>query len=150
MILHSLHSLLICMKRPSESPPWIDETIKAFGKAKQTLADITLHVHSVANRSTGVMTDVSDVAVDTVLQQYVNEQWCPLSAYMRLVSVTSLYVWPNINHDIREWARSCLQSQRSKVHHHIANPLGTFATPDAGFLRVHIDLVRPLPPSFTS
>ena len=61
--------------------------------------------------------------------------------------MTNQYEWPSINRDVREWARSCLQCQRSKVHHHIATPLGTFATPDARFLHVHIDLVGPLPPS---
>ena len=61
--------------------------------------------------------------------------------------VTSRYVWPNINSDVWNWARSCLQCQRAKVHHHIATPLGTFTTPDARFHHVHIDLVGPLPPS---
>ncbi len=33
------------------------------------------------------------------------------------------------------------------MHRHIATPLGTFATPDARFEHIHIDLVGPLPPS---
>ena len=61
--------------------------------------------------------------------------------------VTSRYVWPGINTDVRRWARSCLQCQRAKVHRHVATPLATFATPDARFDHVHIDLVGPLPPS---
>ena len=75
MILHPLQSLLKCTKCPSDSPPWTDETITAFGKAKQALADATLLVHPVPNAPTSVMTKASDVAVGAVLQQYVNEQW---------------------------------------------------------------------------
>ena len=37
--------------------------------------------------------------------------------------VTSRYVWPGINMDVRKWARSCLQCQRAKVHRHFATPL---------------------------
>ncbi len=61
--------------------------------------------------------------------------------------VTSRFVWPSINRDVRQWARSCLQCRRSKVHRHVATPLGTFASPDARFLYVHIDLIGPFPPS---
>ena len=61
--------------------------------------------------------------------------------------VTSRYVWPNIKADVRRWAQSCLQCQRSKVQRHTITPLGTFTTPDARFDMVHIDLVGPLPPS---
>ncbi len=61
--------------------------------------------------------------------------------------ITHHFVWPNINADVRKWARSCLHCQRSKFHRHTTAPLGTFTTPDARFDRVHIDLVGPLPPS---
>lgn len=61
--------------------------------------------------------------------------------------ITTRYVWPSINSDVRKWARSCLQCQRSKVHRHTAAPLATFATPDIRFDMVHIDIVGPLPPS---
>ena len=61
--------------------------------------------------------------------------------------VTSRFVWPNINSDVRRWARSCLKCQRAKIHRHNTTPLATFATPNARFDQVHIDLVGPLPPS---
>ena len=61
--------------------------------------------------------------------------------------VTALYVWPGINSDVRKWTKSCLECQRSKVQRHTFTPLGTFATPDARFNNVHIDLVGPLPSS---
>nr|VZI35210.1 unnamed protein product [Spirometra erinaceieuropaei] len=40
-----------------------------------------------------------------------------------------------------------LESGRAKTHRHTITPPGTFATPDARFSHVHIDLVGPLPPS---
>ena len=61
--------------------------------------------------------------------------------------VRNNFVWPGINSDVRRWARSCLQCQRSKIHRHTTAPLATFATPNARFDKVHIDLVGPLPPS---
>ena len=61
--------------------------------------------------------------------------------------VTARFVWPGINSDLRKWARSCIQCQRAKVHRHTTTPLGTFATPDARFDQIHLDLVGPLPPS---
>ena len=61
--------------------------------------------------------------------------------------ITSRYVWPNIKADTRKWAQSCLQSQRSKVHRHTFSPVSTFATPDARFDQLHVDIVGPLPPS---
>jgi cleavage and polyadenylation specificity factor subunit 1 len=57
------------------------------------------------------------------------------------------FVWPGVNSDVRKWARSCIQCQRSKIHRHTITPQATFATPDARFDRIHIDLVGPLPPS---
>ena len=61
--------------------------------------------------------------------------------------ITARYVWPKINSDIRKWAQSCVKYQKSKVQRHTVTPLGTFATPDARFDNVHIDIVGPLPPS---
>ena len=61
--------------------------------------------------------------------------------------VTARFVWPNINRDVKQWTRSCLQCQLSKVHRHTVSPLSTFATPDTRFDHVHVDIVGPLPPS---
>ena len=52
-----------------------------------------------------------------------------------------------MNSDVCKWAWSCLSCQQSKVLRHIKAPLATFATPDARFNQVHIDIVGPLSPS---
>ena len=47
--------------------------------------------------------------------------------------ITSRYVWPKINSDVRKWARSCLSCQRAKVQRHTVSPPSTFTAPDARF-----------------
>ena len=59
--------------------------------------------------------------------------------------VTSRFVWPHVNTDVRTWARTCKQCQRAKVQRHTTAPLLPFATPDARFYHIHLDLVGPLP-----
>ena len=59
--------------------------------------------------------------------------------------ITERFVWPNINKDVRDWARTCQRCQESKIHRHVAAPLATFLAPDARFDHVHIDIVGPLP-----
>lgn len=61
--------------------------------------------------------------------------------------LTQRYVWPNINIDVRQWARSCLACQTAKVIRHTKTPTQPFLPPGRRFDHVHLDLVGPLPPS---
>ena len=61
--------------------------------------------------------------------------------------ITSRFVWPGINTDVRRWTRSCIQCQRAKIYRHSTTPLSSFSTPDVRFSVVHVDIVGPLPPS---
>ena len=61
--------------------------------------------------------------------------------------ITERFVWPGMNTDVRKWTKAYLQCQRSMIQHHTVTPLSTFATPDARFDQVHIDIVGPLPQS---
>ncbi|XP_033124853.1 uncharacterized protein LOC117123119 [Anneissia japonica] len=65
-------------------------------------------------------------------------------ATLKLVS--NRYVWPGMNKDVRQWAKSCLQCQRCKVHRHFIAPLGTFSSPDVRTMSISI-LSDPLPSS---
>lgn len=62
-ILQPLHSLIKRTKRPSDPPPWTDDTTTAFNEIKHALANATLLVHPIPNAPTSVMTDASDTAV---------------------------------------------------------------------------------------
>ena len=59
--------------------------------------------------------------------------------------ITSRFVWPGINADVRRWTR--IPCQRAKIHQHISAPLSSLPTPSNRFEAIHIDLVGPLPPS---
>ena len=58
--------------------------------------------------------------------------------------ITARFVWLGINTHVRKWTKSCLECQHSKVLRHTVKPLSTFATPDARFNIVHIDIIGPL------
>ena len=68
-----------------------------------------------------------------------------IRATQRLIS--SNFVWPGMNADVRKWTRNCVQCQQNKVTRHTSAPVSSFATPDIRFDHVHVDLVGPLPPS---
>jgi RNase H-like domain found in reverse transcriptase/Reverse transcriptase (RNA-dependent DNA polymerase)/Integrase zinc binding domain/Integrase core domain len=68
-----------------------------------------------------------------------------VAASTRLVSRS--FVWPSMKKDCKEWARSCIACQRSKITRHVSAPVEHFDLPDARFDHVHIDLVGPLPES---
>lgn len=65
------------------------------------------------------------------------------NATIKLVS--ERYVWPGVKKDCREWSRTCLACQRSKITRHVSAPLGTYQLPRARFIHLHIDLIGPLP-----
>ncbi|CAK1581092.1 unnamed protein product [Parnassius mnemosyne] len=61
--------------------------------------------------------------------------------------VAQRYVWPSMKKDCREWARACIDCQRSKVFRHTRSPVQPFSPPSNRFSHVHIDLIGPLPVS---
>jgi len=57
------------------------------------------------------------------------------------------FIWHGVAKDVTEWARTCLDCQRSKIQRHTRAPLTPIAVPNQRFDHIHIDLVGPLPPS---
>ena len=49
--------------------------------------------------------------------------------------------------DAKAWTRSCLSCQTSKIHRHTESGIGTLPQPQRRFVHIHVDIVRPLPPS---
>uniref|UniRef100_A0AAQ4Q920 Gypsy retrotransposon integrase-like protein 1 n=1 Tax=Gasterosteus aculeatus aculeatus TaxID=481459 RepID=A0AAQ4Q920_GASAC len=66
-------------------------------------------------------------------------------ASQRLVSAK--FVWHGLKKDVRDWANTCLDCQRAKVHRHTKAPLELFPVPERRFDHVNVDLVGPLPSS---
>ena len=66
--------------------------LKAFTAAKDALANATLLSHPVLNAPTSLMTDASDIAVGAVVQQFIDDEWCPIVYFSRkLKSVEMRY-----------------------------------------------------------
>ncbi|KMQ85849.1 gag-pol polyprotein [Lasius niger] len=61
--------------------------------------------------------------------------------------VTQRYVWPQAQKDCIQWARACIQCQRSKITRHNNSPVGSFMKPTQRFQHIHTDIVGPLPVS---
>ena len=55
------------------------------------------------------------------------------------------FVWPGMSKDIRQWTRSCLSCQRTKVTTHVRAPVQPLPMPSSRFESLHVDLVGPLP-----
>ena len=55
----------------------------AFNAIKQVIAEATLLVHPKPNAPTSIMADASDRAVGAVLQQHINNSWCPIAYFSR-------------------------------------------------------------------
>lgn len=56
------------------------------------------------------------------------------------------FIWPGMNKDILDWARTCLHCQRAKIHRHVKMMPEKIAIPDERFHQVHLDIIGPLPP----
>lgn len=82
-IIHPLNSLLKHTKRPTDPLEWDSIATTAFANIKQALADATLLVHPTPDAPTCIAIDASDIAVGAVLQQYVDDQWCPVAFFSR-------------------------------------------------------------------
>lgn len=63
------------------------------------------------------------------------------------VQIGKHFVWPTLLQDVKQWAKNCMNCQRSKIHRHTHTPVEQFLPPGQRFDNVHIDLVGPLPPS---
>ena len=60
-----------------------DAGIEAFTAAKDALANSTLLSYPVLNSTTSLMTDASDVAVGSVLQQFIDSERRPIAYFSR-------------------------------------------------------------------
>ena len=131
----------------SEAPPSVDFTAMAQAQLNDEIQNSTSDSSSLQLRAVPLLT--ADVTLLCDTSTGTPRPWVPQSfrravfdalhslshpgvrATQRLI--TSRYVWPRVNADVRRWARACLQCQRAKVHHHTVTCLCTFATPDARF-----------------
>lgn len=59
--------------------------------------------------------------------------------------IGSRVVWPSMNKDIRNWVRTCLDCQKSKVNKHTRSIPSNISVPHVRFSHINIDIIGPLP-----
>ena len=82
-ILKPLSDLLAASTGQNKELVWNDVPLKAFTAAKDALANATLLSHPVLNAPTSLMTDAFDIAVGVVLQQFNQDECCPIAYFSR-------------------------------------------------------------------
>ena len=81
--IKSLNNLSTTVKDDAQKLQWNDPATTAFRDSKHALASATLLFHPKQDATTSIMTDASDYAVGAVLQQYVDQQWCPITYFSK-------------------------------------------------------------------
>lgn len=61
--------------------------------------------------------------------------------------ISQKYVLSSMRKDIREWVKSCLPCQQSKIYRHTHAAKKVLSVPDSRFQHTHMDIIGPLPPS---
>ena len=85
-VLSPLHSLLNTGPDKKDLV-WTDKATSAFTEIKDILSTTTVLNHPKPNASLCIATDVSDIAVGAVLQQFVNDQWEPISYFSKALNI---------------------------------------------------------------
>ena len=80
--LQPLHKLLT-PKNKQKDIQSTNETSEVFTTVKKSLIPATLLVHLKPDAPTNIMSDASDHAVEAMLQQFVNNQWCPVPFFSK-------------------------------------------------------------------
>ena len=81
--LQPLHDLLKGAPKGNTPLSWTPAATTAFHSVKDALADASLLVHPRPHAPTCILTDASSVAVGAVLQQRLNNSWCPIAYFSR-------------------------------------------------------------------
>ena len=87
-ILTPLNSMLKTTPSNSRVLQWTSEATASFQDIKNALADASLLIHPKPDAPVKLMTNVSDIAIGVVLQQYLNDTWCPLAYFSRKLTPT--------------------------------------------------------------
>lgn len=59
--------------------------------------------------------------------------------------IAQRFVWPGMQKEIANWAKTCLPCQKAKIHRHNSRRPEHIPVPDDRFHHIHIDVVGPLP-----
>ncbi|GFW99299.1 transposon Ty3-I Gag-Pol polyprotein [Trichonephila clavipes] len=57
--------------------------------------------------------------------------------------ITSRFIWLNIQKDVNQWAKSCIQCQKNTINRHTHSQIGTFQEVDDRFSVIHVNIIGP-------
>ena len=77
-ILQPLHQLLQVTKDGKSKLCWTNEATLAFKASKQGLASATLLSYTKLDAAKSIMYDALNTVIGAVLQQGIEDQWCPI------------------------------------------------------------------------
>ena len=79
-----------CILHPPPPPPGLTMAsplqncfLHLFQQSKEMLANATLLHHPIPEAPTCIATDASDTAVGAVLQQFIQDAWCPIAYFSK-------------------------------------------------------------------
>ena len=58
--------------------------------------------------------------------------------------VSKKFVWPSMNKDVKEFTKTCLSCQRSKIQRHVHKPVGEYLPTSKRFDEIYLDIIGPL------
>ena len=74
---------LLTATHAEKSLQWDEQSSQTFFTIKQAFANVSLLAHPQHDAPTDIMMDASDIAVGAVLQEKVNDQWCPIAFFSK-------------------------------------------------------------------
>ncbi|GFS42529.1 transposon Ty3-I Gag-Pol polyprotein [Nephila pilipes] len=87
-----LHDLIKgANKKDRRQVPWTESTIKNFEQCKSDIIKASLLSFPKSGLPLSLCADASDIAIGSVLQQYVNESRKPIAFYSKIVGHTTPY-----------------------------------------------------------
>lgn len=87
-LLISLHELPFRSTQSTKPLVWTKQAYSAFNAAKETLVNAMLLSHLQPNAHLAIMSDAYDIAVGTILQQRIGNQWETISYFSRKLTPT--------------------------------------------------------------
>ena len=144
------------LSQTSLSPAEFADAQSGASDISELVADSSLNIEkrTVPGSTNPLLVDTSRehdrVLVPESLQRQVFHKCHNLSHPSANVTrrlLSERFVFKGLASKVRQWARNCLQCQRSKVGRHQHTPLSRPPTPSDRFAVLHVDIIGPLPES---
>lgn len=131
-----------------------DEELKAFIASKANDDASKLKYFTIPGTTHRILCDHSTEKIRPFITTKFRQQLLRLThnlshtgANATTKTMTDRYFWPAITQDTRNFVRSCIECQRTKVNRHTFSELAKYEKTTQRFTHINIDIVGPFPPS---